>query len=158
LIAILALHRRDYGLEHKIPDSPSGGGAGLGLDLFKAVQKPPSAERLKLQDPNLIQPLEWILLRLNDGDYTNPHWKHELVKTALPYTNIPKQAEPPPSFDFSNLRTAEQMMAAQRTVMKSVGEGRTTPQTAKTIIESLSLMTRCLDTTVLEDRAWLGRP
>jgi hypothetical protein len=116
------------------------------------LQKPPSAERLKLQDPNLIQPLEWLLLRINDGDYSNSHAKHELVKTALPYCHVPKVAEPPPNFDFSNLRTAEQMMAAQRMVMASVGEGRTTPQTAKTIIESLSLMIRCLDTTVLEDR------
>ena len=38
------------------------------------LQKPPSAERLKLQDPNLILPLEWLLLHINDGDYTNPEF------------------------------------------------------------------------------------
>jgi hypothetical protein len=116
------------------------------------LQPPPSAERLKLQTPNLITPLEWLLLRINDGDYTNPRGKHEFVKSALPYCHVPKQAEPPPNFDFSNLRTAEQMMAAQRQVMKSVGEGRTTPQTGKTMVEALAVMIKCLDVTTLEDR------
>jgi hypothetical protein len=116
------------------------------------LQKPPSSERLKLQDPNLILPLEWLLLRINDGDYTNPFAKHELVKTALPYCHAPKVAEPPPNFDFSNLRTAEQMMAAQRQVMASVGAGKTTPQTGKTLVEALAVMIKCLDVTTLEDR------
>jgi hypothetical protein len=44
------------------------------------------------------------------------------------------------------------MLAAQRNIMKSVGEGKTAPQTGKMLVESLAVMIRCLDTTILEDR------
>jgi hypothetical protein len=118
----------------------------------RTLQKPPGGDRLKLQDPNLLQPLELLLLWSNDFTTYNTERRLEFVKTALPYCHVPKAAEPPPSFDFSNLRTAEQMMAAQRTVMKSVGEGRTTPQTGKTMVEALAVMIKCLDVTTLEDR------
>ena len=111
----------------------------------------PSAERIKLSDPNLILPLEKLLLIIND-----PHKHHEdyieAITLALPYCHRPKSAEPPAMFDFSRLRTATQMLAAQRKIMQSVGEGRTDAALGRQLIESIAIMIRCLDTTILEDR------
>jgi hypothetical protein len=111
----------------------------------------PSAERIKLSDPNLLQPLEKLLLIINDPRMHQEDYI-EAITLALPYCHRPKSAEPPAMFDFSRLRTAAQMLGAQRKIMRSVGEGRTDAALGRQLIESLAIMIRCLDTTALEDR------
>jgi hypothetical protein len=114
--------------------------------------KPPTADKLKLADPNLLTPLEWLLLQINSWDQTNPHWKAKCVELALPYCHVPKSSEPPATFNFNGLRTAAQMLEAQRKVLRSVGEGKTPAALGKTLIESLSLMLRSFESVELEDR------
>jgi hypothetical protein len=70
------------------------------------------------------------------------------AELALPFYH----QVPTPAFDLTRLRTAAEMLAAQRKIMKSVGEGRTPAALGKQLVESLAIMIRSLDTTELEDR------
>jgi hypothetical protein len=97
-----------------------------------------------------LTPLERLLLEINDPMTTDKdRWR--AIELALPYCHAPK-ADNPAHFEFGELRTAKEMLAAQRRIMKSVGEGKTPPQIGKMLVESLAVMIRCLDTTNLEDR------
>jgi hypothetical protein len=70
------------------------------------------------------------------------------AELALPFYH----SVPTPAFDLTRLRTAEQMLEAQRRIMRSIGDGTTPASLGKQLIESLAIMIRSLDTTVLEDR------
>jgi hypothetical protein len=115
------------------------------------MRPPPSADRLKLANPNLLQPLEKLLLMINSDTIDN-YQRHEFIKTALPYCHAPKSSEPPVNFNFGHLKTAAEMLAAQGRVMKSMSEGFTPVQTGRAMIEALAIMIRSLDVTTLEDR------
>jgi hypothetical protein len=67
-----------------------------------------------------LAPLERLLLEINDPmTLDKDRWR--AIELALPYCHAPK-ADSPAHFDFGNLRTAKEMLTAQRRIMKSVGE------------------------------------
>jgi hypothetical protein len=90
-----------------------------------------------------LMPLERLLLEMNDP-LTPLSEQRRALELALPYCHAPKAAEAPAAFDLSKLKTAAQMLNAQRRIMKSVGEGKTPVALGKMMIDSITSMLKAL--------------
>ena len=98
-----------------------------------------------------LTPLERLLIEINDP-YTTTADRWRAMELAMPYCHAPKSAEPSANFEFGNLRTASQILAAQRKVMIAVGKGTLPAALGKMMIDSLRSMIESFAATTLESR------
>jgi hypothetical protein len=115
------------------------------------LRPPPSPERRRLRDPNLLLPLEMLLLQINDPNL-HPLERMDAIQAALPYCHHVKGPEPPVNFSVNGLRDAGEIMQMQRKIARAMCRGEVSPATAKAMIETLAVMVRTLDATEFEQQ------
>jgi hypothetical protein len=94
--------------------------------------------------------LERLLLEMNDP-LTSLADQRRALELALPYCHAPKAADTPATFNINALKTADEMVEAQRKIFKSMSAGKTPIALGKMMIESLAVMIKSLDISALED-------
>ena len=134
------------------------------------LHPPPSAERLKLLDPNLLKPLERLLLIANDPN-SSSLVKMDAIRDALPYTaetiaqrnerlnlEAEKQRRDDDAaaaalhFDFGSLTSAKAILRAQQKVLKAVGQGALVLETGHRLVAMLDALRRSHTDVVTEER------
>jgi hypothetical protein len=124
------------------------------------LRPPPSAERLRLLDPNLLQPLERLLLLANDPAAHRLE-QMDAIREALPYTaetvaqrnerlrleaEAARRADGDAAaalrFDFGNLTDAKAILRAERAVLAAVGNGALALEAGHRLIAMLDALRR----------------
>jgi hypothetical protein len=121
------------------------------------LRAPPSAERLRLLDPNLLQPLEKLLLLANDPGAHRLE-QMDAIREALPYTaetvaqrnerlRLDREQELARNtaelrFDFGNLTDAKAILCAERAVLAAVGNGALALEAGHRLIAMLDALRR----------------
>ena len=134
------------------------------------MRPPPSAERLRLLDPNLLQPLERLLLIANDPN-NSQLVQMDAIRDALPYTaetiaqrnermhleaEAQRRADDAAAaalhFDFGSLTSAKAILRAQQKVLKAVGQGALVLETGNRLVAMLDALRRSHADVVTEER------
>ena len=134
------------------------------------MRPPPSAERLRLLDPNLLQPLERLLLIANDPN-NSQLVQMDAIRDALPYTaetiaqrnermhleaEAQRRADDAAAaalhFDFGSLTSAKAILRAQQKVLKAVGQGALVLETGHRLVAMLDALRRSHTDVVTEER------
>jgi hypothetical protein len=133
------------------------------------LRPPSSAERLKLLDPNLLTPLERLLLIANDPNVHHV-MQMDAIREALPYTaetvaqrnermhlEAEKQRRDDDAaaaalhFDFGSLNSAKAILRSQQKVLKAVGQGALALETGHRLISMLDALRRSHTDVVTEN-------
>jgi hypothetical protein len=112
---------------------------------------PPSADKLKLADRNLLSPLEKLLLIINDGE-SDLDDVLNACRYALPYCHAPKETEEIVIPALGHLRDAASILAAQRRVARAIEAGTLTVSVGRDLISTLAIILKSYEATALEDR------
>jgi hypothetical protein len=124
-----------------------------------------------LLDSNLLQPLEKLLLIINDTNSGNQLFVMEAIRDALPYTTetieqrnerlrleadaarrVDENAAAALRFDFGNLSSAKAIHVAQMKVMAAVGTGALALEAGHRLIVMLDALRRAAADTITEER------
>jgi hypothetical protein len=112
---------------------------------------PPSADKLRLADRNLLSPLEKLLLIIND-DERDIDEVLSACRYALPYCHAVKQTDEIVVPPLGHLKDAASILAAQRRVAKAVEAGTLPVDVGRDLISTLAVMLKSYEAVALEDR------
>jgi hypothetical protein len=131
------------------------------------LRAPLSPKRIRLRDPKLLQPLERLLLIINDPDH-HQLMQMDAIREALPYTaetieqrneRLRLEAERELAantaalkFDFGSLNSARAIHRAQMKVMKAVGTGALMLEAGHRLIAMLDAMRKAAADVITEEK------
>jgi hypothetical protein len=105
------------------------------------------------KDKPFLSPLAKLLTAMNDPTVDLPFQIAAAEKT-LPYFHRPVEGEeqPSPMFDFGALNSGKAILAAQKKVMKALGNGSINSTTAGRYVAMLDALRKSHECVVTEDR------